>query len=163
MIPNGRDLNYTEICKTEGLNKQTWEHVTGIRINFKTDAMENLANPYFKIAVQKMKEANQELYRPEEDVVSYLVCKNAQIAVQNFLRGYLLRSGIETKKEDTLDTLFTQCKELNKKFENVSLSGLNCQYENKDSRYCDGVEKVSRCFDIADRLDTFLREEKIIA
>ncbi|MBT8280851.1 MAG: HEPN domain-containing protein [Muriicola sp.] len=125
--------------------------------------MENLANPYFEIAISKMKEANQELYRPEEDVVSFVVCKNAQVAVQNFLRGYLLRSGIETKKEDTIDSLYNQCRELNKRFEDVNLSGFNCQYENKDSRYCSGVEKVSRCFDIADSLDSFFRAEKIIS
>ncbi|GGD52874.1 HEPN domain-containing protein [Muriicola marianensis] len=124
--------------------------------------METLANPYFEIAVEKMKEANRELYRPEEDVVSFLVCKNAQIAVQNYLRGYLLRSGIETKKEDTLDFLYKQCVELNGNFKEVNLAGFNCQYENMDSKYCQGVEKVSRCFEIANRLDTFLRKEKVI-
>ncbi len=125
--------------------------------------METLANRYFEIAVEKMKEANRELYRPEEDVVSFLVCKNAQMAVQNYLRGYLLRSGIETKKEDTLDHLYKQCVNLNKNFHQVDLKGFNCQYENTKAKYCDGVEKVSRCFEIANRLDTFLRKEKVIA
>ncbi len=125
--------------------------------------METLANRYFEIAVEKMKEANRELYRPEEDVVSFLVCKNAQMAVQNYLRGYLLRSGIETKKEDTLDHLYKKCVNLNKNFQQVDLKGFNCQYENTKGKYCDGVEKVSRCFEIANRLDTFLRKEKVIA
>ncbi len=124
--------------------------------------METLANRYFEIAVEKMKEANRELYRPEEDVVSFLVCKNAQMAVQNYLRGYLLRSGIETKKEDTLDDLYSQCVNLNKNFHQVDLKGFNCQYENMKAKYCNGVEKVSRCFEIANRLDTFLRKEKVI-
>lgn len=125
--------------------------------------METLANTYFEIAIKKMKEANRELHRPEEDVVSYLVCKNAQNAVQNYLRGYLLRSGIETKKEDTLDALYTQCVELNNNFKEVNLAGFNCQYDDKNSRYCSGAEKVSRCFEIANRLDTFLRKEKVIS
>lgn len=124
--------------------------------------METLANRFFEIAIEKMKEANRELYRPEEDVVSFMVCKNAQSAVQNYLRGYLLRSGIETKKEDTLDALYSQCVDLNKNFKEVSLTGFNCQYDDKDSRYCAGVDKVSRCFEIANRLDTFLRKEKVI-
>jgi HEPN domain-containing protein len=124
--------------------------------------METLANPYFEIAIEKMKEANRELYRPEEDVVSYMVCKNAQIAVQNYLRGYLLRSGIQTKKEDTLDDLYRQCLELNGNFKEVNLNGFNCQNEDLNSRNCAGVEKVSRCFKIADSIDTFLRKEKVI-
>ncbi len=124
--------------------------------------METLANPFFEIAVAKMKEANRELYRPEEDVVSFLVCKNAQMAVQNYLRGYLLRSGIETKKEDSLDSLYDQCIELNRNFKEVNLTGFNCQADDMKSRYCAGVEKVSRCFEIANRLDTFLRKEKVI-
>ncbi len=124
--------------------------------------METLANPFFEIAVAKMKEANRELHRPEEDVVSFLVCKNAQIAVQNYLRGYLMRSGIETKKEDTLDSLYDKCIELNRNFKEVNLAGFNCQADNMKSRYCAGVEKVSRCFEIANRLDTFLRKEKVI-
>jgi HEPN domain-containing protein len=125
--------------------------------------METLANRFFEIAVEKMKEANRELYRPEEDVVSYLVCKNAQNAVQNYLRGYLLRSGIETKKEDSLDFLYKQCVNLNKNFHEVDLTGFNCQHGDKNLRYCAGADKVSRCFEIANRLDTFLRKEKVIA
>jgi HEPN domain-containing protein len=124
--------------------------------------METLANPFFEIAIAKMKEANRELYRPEEDVVSFLVCKNAQIAVQNYLRGYLMRSGIETKKEDTLDFLYDQCIELNRNFKEVDLTGFDCQGDQMNSRYCMGVEKVSRCFEIANRVDTFLRKEKVI-
>lgn len=114
-------------------------------------------------AVQKLKDAGDELYKPKEDVVSFLVCKNSQFAIQNFLRGYLLQHGFETSDEDTIDTLFDKCKSINKNFEKVDLHGFDCQAHSLKSRFCDGAEKVSRCFDIADGLDTFLREEKIIS
>jgi len=124
--------------------------------------METLAKTHFDEAIQKMKQASNELYRPQEDVVSYLVCKNAQSAITNFLTGYLLRQGIQPEENETIESMFERCKKINAKFENVNLEGFNCQSHDTASRYCDGAEKVSRCFDIADSLDTFLREERII-
>ncbi|MGB5376490.1 hypothetical protein [Muriicola sp.] len=124
--------------------------------------MEALANNYFDEAISKMKQAGKELYRPEEDVVSYLVCKNAQSAIHNFLKGYLLKNEIETEENETIDAMYQRCIKINNRFENVDLAGFNCHSHEVSSRYCEGAEKVSRCFDIADSLDTFLREEKII-
>ena len=124
--------------------------------------METLAKNYFDEAIQKMKQASKELYRPEEDVVSYLVCKNAQSAIHNFLKGYLLREGIQTDEQATIEDLYNSCLKLNERFEKVNLAGFNCQSNDTSSRYCDGAKKVSRCFAIADSLDTFLREEKVI-
>ncbi len=125
--------------------------------------METLAANYFDEAISKMKQASTELYRPEEDVVSFLVCKNAQSAIQNFLKGYLSKNGIETEENETIDDLYGRCLEINGRFEKVNLAGFNCQSHDLSSRYCEGAEKVSRCFDIANSLDTFLREEKIIS
>ncbi len=58
--------------------------------------------------------------------------------------------------------MYQRCIKINNRFENVDLAGFNCHSHEVSSRYCEGAEKVSRCFDIADSLDTFLREEKII-
>ena len=124
--------------------------------------MEALANNYFDEAIRKMTQASKELYRPEEDVVSFLVCKNAQSAIHNFLKGYLLKNGIETEENETIQEMYNRCKKINNRFEKVNLAGFNCQSHDLASRFCEGAEKVSRCFDIADSLDTFLREEKII-
>ncbi len=124
--------------------------------------MEALANNFFDEAIGKMKQASTELYRPEEDVVSYLVCKNAQSAIQSFLKGYLVKNGIETEENETIDEMYGRCKKINPRFEKVNLVGFNCDSQDLSSRYCEGAEKVSRCFDIANSLDTFLREEKII-
>jgi len=124
--------------------------------------MEALANNYFDHAISKMKRASKELYRPEEDVVSYLVCKNAQSAIQSFLKGYLAKNGIDTAENETIDEMYSRCIKINQRFEKVNLVGFNCHSHDLSSRYCEGAEKVSRCFDIADSLDRFLREEKII-
>ena len=124
--------------------------------------MKKKANDSFKLAKEKLKEANEELFRPQEDVVSYLVCKNSQYAIENYLRGYLYKNGIEPSTYKTIEGLYEQCKIINKKFEKVDLSDFQCKIYNTDTRYCNEISKVSNCFDIADSLDTFLRKEKII-
>ena len=120
------------------------------------------ANKLFKEAAEKLKEANNELFKPEEDVVRYAVCKNSQFAIENFLRGFLLKNGIDPTHYKTIDSLYEQCKRINNKFEKVNLSEFNCKSQNMDLRYCEEIEKVSSCFEAADNLDTFLRQEKII-
>ena len=124
--------------------------------------MEQKAQKLYQEAVQKLKAANDELCRPEEDVVAFMVCKNSQLAIDHFLRGYLMQKGVEPSKDATIDILFDQCKGINEHFNRIDLAGFDCQADSLESRYCSGTEKVSRCFDIADSLDSFLRAEKII-
>lgn len=124
--------------------------------------MNDKANKLFDDAIEKLNEANEELFRPEEDIVSFVVCKNSQFTVENFLKGFLLKNGIDPNRYKTIDSLYEQCKLINKNFEKVNLSDFECKSHNLDSRYCNEVSKVSNCFDVADSLDTFLRKEKII-
>jgi len=124
--------------------------------------MNDRANKLFDDAIEKLNEANEELFRPEEDIVSFMVCKNSQFAVENFLKGFLLQNGVDPSNFKTIDSLYEKCKSINKNFEKVNLSDFKCKSHKMDSRYCNEVSKVSNCFDIADSLDTFLRKEQII-
>ena len=124
--------------------------------------MEITANTLFDEAIKKLDQANQELYRPEEDVVAFLVCQNAHVAIENFLKGYLLLNNIDISNYDTIESLYEQCKTINKNFEDIDLSGFECKSYQADSRYCNSTTKVSRCFDVADSLDAFLRRENIM-
>lgn len=124
--------------------------------------MENEAIKYFVNAAQKLNQANKELFKPEEDIVTYLVCKNSQYAIENYLKGYLLKNGVNPTEYKTINSLYEQCKIINENFKKVDLTEFNCKAHNLDSRFCNEVSKVNNCFDIADSLDTFLRKEKII-
>lgn len=124
--------------------------------------MKDQANKYFEDAVHKLKMASFELNRPKEDVVTYSVCKNSQLAIENYLKGFLLQNGIDANQFTTIETLFEQCVRVNKNFEKVNLSEFRCQSHKIDLTYCNEVAKVSNCHNAADQLDTFLREEKII-
>jgi HEPN domain-containing protein len=125
--------------------------------------MEDTAKRLYETAIQKLKEANDELCRPAEDVVTFMVCQNSHIAIENYLKGFLLENDMEPALISSVDALYEQCKSLNRNFEKVNLSGFECEAHQLDSRFCSGVTNVSRCFDIADSLDKFLREEKIIS
>lgn len=129
---------------------------------FNVYIMKEKANKLFEEAIEKLNEANEELFRPEEDIVTFMVCKNSQFAVENFLKGFLLQNGINPDKYRTIDSLYEQCKSINKNFEKVDLSEFDCKSYEVGSRYCNEVSKVSGCFNMADNLDTFLRKEKII-
>ena len=124
--------------------------------------MEDKATLLFDNALEKLKEASEELFKPEEDVVSYLVCKNSQYAIENFLKGFLLQNGIQPTDSETLDSLYEKCKDLNEGFKNVKLSDFNCKSGPIDASYCNDVAKVSSCYEIANNLDTFLRQEKYL-
>jgi len=124
--------------------------------------MEDKAKKLFDDAIEKLNEANEELLKPKEDVVSYLVCKNAQHAIENFLKGFLLQNGIDPSKYKTTGRLYEQCRAIDKNFKEINLSDFDCKSHKMDSRYCNEVSKVSNCFEIADSLDTFLRKEELI-
>ena len=124
--------------------------------------MKERAIALFKEAVKKVNEANEELCRPEEDVVSIMVCKKSQRAVDNFLRGYLLQQGVEPKIDMTLEELYKGCLTINPNFKKVDLTNFDCRSVNIDSKDCNDVSKVNGCYKSALNLDAFLRKEKVI-
>jgi HEPN domain-containing protein len=124
--------------------------------------MKDRAEALLKEAVKKIGEANEELCRPEEDVVSVMVCKKAQRATENFLRGFLLKNKVEPGLEKTLDELLEKCLTINPNFSKVDLSHFDCRSAKLNSRQCNEVSKVSSCFVSASNLGTFLRDEKVI-
>ncbi len=124
--------------------------------------MKERARALLKDAVKKIKEANTELCKPEEDVVSFLVCKKSQRATENFLKGFLLQNDVEPNKFKTIEDLYEQCKAINKSFKEINLSNFECKSYELDSKECTRLSKVSNCFSTADELDSFFRKEKVI-
>jgi HEPN domain-containing protein len=123
--------------------------------------METNATALFDKAIQKLRAANDELCRPEEDVVSPVVCKNSQEAIANYLKGFLLTKGITPSEGASIEGLYKKCRSINSHFEKIDLAGHECDVH-VESRFCNGAETQSRCYNIADSLDAFLREEHII-
>jgi len=124
--------------------------------------MNKRANSFLKKGIENLVDANEELFRPEEDIVTYSVCKNSQYAIENYLKGYLLKNNVEIGELKTISLLLEQCILINANFKKLDFSDIDCKLSEIDSRYCNSIDKVKSCFDVADNLDTFLRQEKII-
>lgn len=123
--------------------------------------METKARGLFEEAFKKLEAAGEELCRPEEDVVSYLVCKHSQVAIENFLKGYLLKNNIDPEDYGNINSLYEKCLELNNSFREIDLSDFTCKSYKPDSRSCTSISKVSGCYEIAGNLNSFLKKEKV--
>lgn len=124
--------------------------------------MDEKHKDHFGKAKEQLHIANEELFKPEEDVVTYLVCKNSQHAIENNLKGYLHLRGYQTHENESLEGLLNRCISLDSNFKKIDLNVFDCKASKIDSSYCNEVSKVSSCFETADNLDTFLKQLKII-
>ena len=124
--------------------------------------MKELAKATLNNAIDHLRLANEELNRPEEDVVCFSACKHAQFATLNYLKGYLLQQGIEPTQDMTVQDLYDRCMSINPHFAKVDLETMACRNQFTKGNDCNELSKVSACFNIADHFDTLLREEKVI-
>ena len=124
--------------------------------------MDKKTKNHFENADDQLRKANEELYKPQEDIVSFLVCKNTLQAIENYLKGYLTKRGYETKNEEPLDMLLERCGLLDKRFKHIDLSVIDCSSDHKNHTFCEDSNKVNSCFEKADQLDNLLRSMGII-
>lgn len=120
------------------------------------------SDAFFKEATKKLKIAKDELFKPSEDIVSYSVCKNAQFAIENYLKGYLTKNDIDLESNESIASLYDKCLSIDKNFKVIEMGPIGCKGHVIDSRYCSEINTVSACFDTADDIDTYLRKNKIL-
>lgn len=124
--------------------------------------MDKKANDHFEKAKKQLQEANEGLFKPKEDVVTFQVCKNSLLSIENYLKGYLTKRGFETKESESLDQLLERCRLLDRKFCQIDLNVIDCSSNPDHNRYCEDVDKVSTCFQTADQLENFFISKRII-
>lgn len=76
--------------------------------------------------------AREELFRPEEDVVNYMVCKNAYKAISKYLAGFLMQKGIDIPTSLSIGDLLQRCREVGPEFKNLDLTPLSHQENPED-------------------------------
>lgn len=124
--------------------------------------MKSRSEAFFKEATKNLKLAKTELFKPAEDIVTYSVCKNAQFAIENFLKGFLVKNSVDIGVDDTIEALYKKCLAIDENFKNIEMNAIACKNHKIDSRYCSEINSVSACFDTADDVDTYLRKIDII-
>lgn len=120
------------------------------------------ANVLFNDALAKLQQAKEEFFRPEEDLMTYLICRNAQYSIENFLKGYLVQQEVDPEMYQSMDKLYEKCISLNRDFARVDLAAFDCKYHSLNSSECNDLPRISNCLKIATSLESFLRQEKVL-
>ncbi len=124
--------------------------------------MEQKPTTLLNSAIENLNAAGEALYKPEEDIISYAVCKYSQNAILNYLKGFLQSKGYETHDHETIQGLYNRCKSIESKFKQIDLRVIDCKTKELDEEYCIEVDRVKKCHAVADHLDTVLRSLKIV-
>lgn len=66
--------------------------------------------------------AQEELCRPEEDVVHYNVCKHAYKAIEKYLTGFLINHGVHIQNSTSIKELLNQCRKIDSRFNDLNLN-----------------------------------------
>ena len=99
----------------------------------KPTIMENLKiNAAFEKAEDLLRVAQDELFRPEEDVVPFLVYQKAKLATSEFLVSFLTHHGLEVFSIDP-EILLNQCCEINRRFYDLNITALTKVGKEEDS------------------------------
>ena len=100
----------------------------------------------FEQGDQFLELAREEMNRPAEDVVSYMVCRSVRKSISNYLKGFLLDNKVGFDEEETIDVLLNKCQAINSNFKNIDLSPLQFT---KDYEYTAEIDQMGRCINLA--------------
>jgi len=129
---------------------------------YKIKKMSGRSDAFFKEATKDLEVAKEELLKPAEDIVSYSVCKNSQFAIENYLKGFLIKNNVDFDVNANIATLFDNCVSVEPRFSSLDLDAVACKNHTIDSRCCSEIDAVTACFDVADEIDTFLQKRALL-
>ncbi len=75
----------------------------------------------FDQANQLYDTAQESLFKPQEDIVPYMVCHNAHDAVQKYLISFLLKHDVQLAENTPVKTLIEQCRLIDTRFNDLHL------------------------------------------
>ncbi|MCC6721928.1 MAG: hypothetical protein IT243_06975 [Bacteroidia bacterium] len=99
--------------------------------------------------------AEEEIYRPLEDVVTLSVCYKVRNSIAEILKLFLDSKNVKYNNNNNLETLFSLCTSNVKDFDTIDISKVYCKSENNTScndKYCLSLNKVAECITIAENL-----------
>lgn len=125
---------------------------------------ERLENLYTK-ADQLLSQATEELYKPEEDVVTYSACISARSSLYHFLGAlYVFNSDeeIDTSLEKgklTIDELIEHAEQFNNEIGEIDFSPMRCSCKdvkeivnNEEIYFCNSINIVKECTNLAKKV-----------
>ncbi len=126
--------------------------MTGIIMN--NLALEKLINEANLLLVR----AEDELEKPQKEMVPFAACQTAKLSILKLLQAYLAKNKIKVDASDSLVHLYNKCKKYNSAFININIqkmgcvSGTHCSME----EYCMEPQYVTECVGWAKDIRTLL-------
>jgi len=109
---------------------------------FNVTTLKSKAEKYLKLA-------QDEMFKAEEDVVPYVICKNAHLSIIQYLKGFLFNKGETVEDDASIDDLVEKCKLYNNKFAILQDQHLKCGHGTSANTYCTTVDTVGACIEAA--------------
>ena len=106
----------------------------------------------YRQAEDMLELAIQEMFKAEEDVVVPSVCINSRNAILQYMKSFLQLNGVKLKEINTLESLRSQCSEINEEFQDLDLTAINCRFETEHDDYCEELGKVKECVEVARKI-----------
>lgn len=106
-------------------------------------------NARFEHAEELIEAAQNELNRPAEDVVPFMVCHNAREAIADYFKGYILRQDAQYNEDDSLEDLLHQCQAIDLRYEEFDLSPFNFK---RDEAYSAEFGRMKCCIELAQEI-----------
>lgn len=105
-------------------------------------------------AHELLEEAENEMFKAEEDLVAMKVCHNARQSINKYLEAFLLHHGVEPSSHDNNEILLQQCKKIQPKFNDISVDSLYCRH----GEFCTDIDKLESCISFAKSIRTVVME-----
>ncbi len=115
-----------------------------------------------KQAYREYLDAENELKRPHEDVVTLSACQSVRSSMKHIMELYLSAHAIPFDKNPSLSSLLEQCMKTSKEFSIVDFSNIECKgtdHAHCDGKYCLSIENVACCIDAANKLQNIVWTE----
>jgi len=114
----------------------------------------NTSVELFQAASARLTHVNEEMNRPEEDVMTFSICNQTRTVIMDLFRSWLTSHGKEHASVNDLETLYTMCCDIDDRFRSMDVRGMYCysgKPEGKDE-YCLDMDQVKSCLHLANRL-----------
>jgi hypothetical protein len=124
--------------------------------------LSNEINNSLKIASQQLQNAENELNRPHEDVVTLSACQNVRNSMRDMMRLYLSARSIASDPNSSLSELMGSCIRANRAFIEVDISNIECKglgHSQCDGKYCLAIENVACCLNAGKQVKNIVWKE----
>jgi hypothetical protein len=113
-------------------------------------------------ANRELLNAENELSRPHEDVVTLSACQSVRAAMTSMLRTYLSEYALVPSNNPSLNDLIEASKKVNSNFAYIDLRNVECKgvdHAHCGGKYCLSIENVSSCLAAAHQIRNIVWKE----